>query len=208
MRLLSKTPGFTAVVLLTIALGVGANTAVFAVVHAALMRALPYPDADRIVRPTDQAPGLFLDWQREATSFSAMCALSDAAIDVTGFDKPERITGAIVTAGFFDVVRRSSGARPAVDTRRRLQRRTRRGDLRTATGTADMAPIPHVAWHHDDPERSAVHDRRHHASRGSASRKRPRHGFPHVTSCRSIRCVPRPMRRRCGARITSVSMRA
>ena len=100
LRVLRKAPVFTVVVLLTIALGVGANAAVFAVVHAALLRALPYPDADRLVVATDQAPALFLDWQREAASFSAMCALTDAAFDVAGTDKPERITGAVVTAGF------------------------------------------------------------------------------------------------------------
>jgi len=103
-RVLLKAPGFTAVVLLTIALGVGANTAVFAVVHAALMRALPYPVADRLVTAGSQSPGLFLDWQREASSFSAMSVLRDADFDVTGFDKPERITGAMVTGGFFDVM--------------------------------------------------------------------------------------------------------
>ena len=139
-RLLSKTPGFTVVVLLTIALGVGANTAVFAVVHAALMRALPYPDADRIVMAGDQAPGLFLDWQREAKSFSAMSALRDATFDVTGFDRPERIAGAVVTAGFLRRHAGAAGARPAVGSGRRLQRRARRGHCPIPTGSADMAP--------------------------------------------------------------------
>ena len=94
------------------------------------MRALPYPDADRmVVTAGDQAPAFFLDWQREAKSFSAMCALRDATFDVTGSDQPERIIGAIVTAGFFDVIR--SGRRSAGRwLRRRLQRRTRRGHLR------------------------------------------------------------------------------
>jgi len=73
-------------------------------VHAALMRALPYPDADRLVTAGRQSPGLFLDWQRESSSFSAMSALRDADFDVTGFDKPERIIGAMVTGGFFDVM--------------------------------------------------------------------------------------------------------
>ena len=59
-----------------------------------------------MVVATDQSPALFLDWQREATSFSAMCALTRRGDGVKGSDKPERITGAIVTAGFFDVVRR------------------------------------------------------------------------------------------------------
>jgi putative ABC transport system permease protein len=109
-RLLWKTRGFTALVALTIALGVGANTAVFAVVHAALLRSLPYPDAAALVTAGDQSPGLFLEWQRSAGSFSAMSALRDATFDITGAGRPERIPGAIVTAGFFDVMQ----VRPAI----------------------------------------------------------------------------------------------
>ena len=74
IRLLWKARGLTLVVLATVALCVGANTALFAVVHAALLRALPYPDADAIVVADDQAPGLFLDWRKDAASFAAMAA--------------------------------------------------------------------------------------------------------------------------------------
>ncbi|HEX2457313.1 MAG TPA: ABC transporter permease [Vicinamibacterales bacterium] len=105
LRMLWRTRGLTLVVLATVALCVGANTALFAVVHAALLRPLPYPEAESIVVAGDQAPGLFLDWRRDAGSFSAMAAFRSLNADVTGFDRPERLEGAVVTASFFDVMR-------------------------------------------------------------------------------------------------------
>lgn len=110
LRMLRKSPVFTGVVLLTVALGVGANTAVFAVVNAALLKTLPYPGADRIVVADDLAPGTYLDWRGQATSFSSLAALRDADFDLTGNDRPERLSGAIVTAAFFDVM----GVAPAL----------------------------------------------------------------------------------------------
>ena len=104
LRVLRRSPLFTAIVLCTVALGVGANTAVFAVVHAALLKALPYPAADRIVVAEDLAPATLLDWRRQATSFSAIAAVRDAQFDLTGGDRPERVSGAIVTGAFFDVM--------------------------------------------------------------------------------------------------------
>jgi putative ABC transport system permease protein len=104
-RLLRKAPSFTVVVLLTVALGVAANTIVFAFVYAALIKPLPYPHSDRMVT-TDQAlaPAAILDWRQQSTSFDALAAHRDATFDVTGFDKPERVQGAIVTSSFFAVV--------------------------------------------------------------------------------------------------------
>ena len=104
LRLLRKQPAFTAVVVLTVALGVGANTAVFTVVHAALLRELPYPEADRLVVARDLAPATVLDWRREAASFSAMTAYEVWDVDVTGRERPERVTGAVVNGTFFDVM--------------------------------------------------------------------------------------------------------
>ena len=82
-RTLAKSPGFTIVSLLTLAIGVGANTAIFSLVDAALLKPLPYPDADRIVRVLEKPPGFprngistmtFLDWQRQNTVFDYMAA--------------------------------------------------------------------------------------------------------------------------------------
>jgi len=110
MRVMRKTPLLTSVVLLTVALCVGANTAVFAVVQAALLRPLPYLDADRIVVATDLAPGEIIDWRAQSKSFTAMAAVRDGFFDLTGPDRPQRLTGVITNASFFDVM----GVAPAV----------------------------------------------------------------------------------------------
>ena len=104
LRMLRSSPAFTAVVLLTVALGVGANTSMFAVVYAALVRALPYPDSSRIVVADDQSPGLFLDWRAQTSAFAAIAALRDTRFALTGLDRPAAIEGAIVTGDFFDVM--------------------------------------------------------------------------------------------------------
>ena len=110
LRVLRRSPVFTSVVLLTVALGVGANTAVFGVVDAALLKPLPYPAAERIVIAEDLAPGTFLDWRGQAASFSALATLRESDFDLTGGDRPERLSGAIVTGSFFDVM----GVAPAL----------------------------------------------------------------------------------------------
>src|SRR5262249_27558271 len=109
-RVMRKTPLLTIVVFVTVALCVGANTAVFAVVQAALLRPLPYPNADRIAIATDLAPGEIVDWRAQSKSFAAMAALADGSFDLTGRERPQRLTGAITTASFFDVI----GVAPAL----------------------------------------------------------------------------------------------
>ncbi len=109
-RVMRKTPVVTSIVLLTVALCVGANTAVFAVVQAALLQPLPYPDADRIVIATDLAPGEIVDWRAESKSFAAMAAVRDGFFDLTGPDRPQRLSGVIANASFFDVI----GVAPAL----------------------------------------------------------------------------------------------
>ncbi|HEU0176014.1 MAG TPA: ABC transporter permease [Blastocatellia bacterium] len=111
-RMLLKTPGFTAAAALTLALGVGANTAVFSVVYATLLKPLPYPEAERIygVEVTIPERSLsfagriqdYLEWRKSATAFSAVAALQQGGWNLTGNGEPEGIGGARVSANFFD----------------------------------------------------------------------------------------------------------
>ncbi|HUE24166.1 MAG TPA: ABC transporter permease [Bryobacteraceae bacterium] len=122
-RALRKNPGFTAVAMLALALGVGANTAMFSVVYGILLRPLPYPDADRIAvvymhwLPWDNpranmSMADFLDWKSQTTSFeeSSLYASVGRRFDLTGAGDPEQVSGASATSGFFGVLR----ARPIV----------------------------------------------------------------------------------------------
>jgi predicted permease len=109
-RTLRASPGFVITTLVTIGVGVGLNTAVFATVYSALLRPLPYAGASRIVIAAPLAPGVFLDWQRQATSFSAMAAFRAASFDTMNGDRASRVDGAIVTAHLFDAL----GVRPAI----------------------------------------------------------------------------------------------
>jgi putative ABC transport system permease protein len=93
LRTLRKSPGFTAVALLTLALGIGANTAMFSIVDAVLLRPLPYPQAARLVFISEwsqQIPGMsismadFNDWRAQQTVFSSMVAYQPANVTLTG----------------------------------------------------------------------------------------------------------------------------
>ena len=117
LRGLRRAPSFTAVAVLTLALGIGANTAIFSVINTALLRPLPYADGDRLVfvwnvRETGQTdnlgPGRMLDLQRGATSFSGFAGIAHISYTLTGAGDPERIPGSSVSSSFFDVL----GARP------------------------------------------------------------------------------------------------
>jgi putative ABC transport system permease protein len=118
LRMLVKAPGFTAVAVLTLALGIGANTAIFSVVDAVLLRPLPYRDASRIavLQETDHRVGLvslsypdFLDWRQQSHSFSGMAAVHDVGFDLTGGSEPERVHGYAVSPNFLSLL----GLRPA-----------------------------------------------------------------------------------------------
>jgi putative ABC transport system permease protein len=106
LRGFRNAPGFTTVAVLTLALGVGANSAVFSVVHAVLLRALPYPHAERLVtfKQNQSMPDLE-DLVAASRSFEAFGgAAAPQAFDLTGGDEPVQLRGTFVTGGLFDVL--------------------------------------------------------------------------------------------------------
>ena len=117
-RTLRNNPGFAAVAVLALALGIGANTAMFSVVYGILLRPLPYPDADRVAvvymhwLPWDNPRGNmsmadFLDWKSQTTSFEdpSLYAAMGQRFDLTGGGASEQVYGASATAGFFTTLR-------------------------------------------------------------------------------------------------------
>jgi putative ABC transport system permease protein len=112
LRTLRKSPGFACVAILTLALGIGANTAIFSFVDGILLKPLPYPDPGRIVRVLEKPPGgqrngistlNFLDWQKENTVFEAMAAQTGGAVTLSGSGEPVLLRGARVSARFFEI---------------------------------------------------------------------------------------------------------
>ncbi len=118
LRQLRRSPGFTLVAVLTLALGIGANTAIFSVVNGVLLQALPYPDANRLVFLHEHSAQVdqmsisypdFQDWQRQQTVFEPLGAFQvDSSLVLTGRGEPEQIQGIVASAGFLPAL----GARP------------------------------------------------------------------------------------------------
>jgi len=115
-RTLGRTPGFTLVALLTLALGIGANSSIFSVINAALLKPLPYPNPDRLMLlyerdvaaegsgPNIVALANFLDWQKESRAFAAMAAERQNPFNLGGNDRgilPERVDGTICSWSLF-----------------------------------------------------------------------------------------------------------
>ncbi|HLL74218.1 MAG TPA: ABC transporter permease [Pyrinomonadaceae bacterium] len=115
LRVLLRRPGFAFVTILTLALGVGANTAIFSVVNGALLRPLPYRDAERVMtlwqndikagkERDDASPANFIDWRERAESFEEMAALEPFGHNLTGQGEPEAFRSWLATEGFFRVM--------------------------------------------------------------------------------------------------------
>ena len=115
-RTLAKTPGFTIVAILTLALGIGANAAIFSVVQSVLLRPLPYPQPEQLVEIVNTylpqvprgglAPGDYSDWQQQNTSFSEMGAYAriSQGFNLTGEGDPQRILASYASSGFFPML--------------------------------------------------------------------------------------------------------
>ncbi|MHB8487359.1 MAG: ADOP family duplicated permease [Candidatus Acidiferrales bacterium] len=116
-RMLAKNPGFTAVAILTLGLGIGANTAIFSVVYGVLLQPLPYKDASRLVELNETTPKVgtvsvsyqnFLDWRQQSHAFSQIAAVHDVGFNLAGVTQPENISGEAVSPNFLSMM----GVRP------------------------------------------------------------------------------------------------
>ena len=111
-RMLVKKPGFTFVAVVALALGVGANTAIFSVVNAVLLRPLPYAEPDRLVimwekgatQDTSVAYPNYLDWRAQNQAFEQITAFRRSSFNLVGAGEPERLAGRMVTANFFQTL--------------------------------------------------------------------------------------------------------
>ena len=117
LRTLRRNPGFTAVAVATLALGIGATTAIFSVVNAVLLQSLPYPDSGRLVEVQEELPQLdfkagtfsppdYEDLARENRVFEGIAAYQNRKLELSGVDQPEQVTGARISASLFSVLGR------------------------------------------------------------------------------------------------------
>src|SRR5271156_3696212 len=107
LRMLAKNPGLTITILLTLALGIGANTAIFTVDYATMLAPMPYPEPDQLVMVWSKiktyhnsvAAGDFNDWKRQSTAFQDLNAFSGRQFNIATKDQPELVRASTVTAG-------------------------------------------------------------------------------------------------------------
>ena len=112
--MLLKKPGFTLTVVITLALGIGANTAVFSLVNAGLLKPLPLSESEQLMMVYTRTPGEpfdwvaypdLMDWRAQSRSFSELSALIDQGVNLTGHGEPSRVVGGYVSANFFKLLR-------------------------------------------------------------------------------------------------------
>ncbi len=143
VRQLARTPGFTIVAVLTLAIGIGATSAIFSVVNGVLLRPLPYPNSDRIVRVFEilqqfgrfsVAPATFLDWRQQSTVFERIAAINSTGATFNSGTGPERVGGLLVSWDLFDLLQ----VQPALG-------RSFRAD-EDAPGKDAVIVISHTMW--------------------------------------------------------------
>ena len=181
-RTLRKNPGFTAVAMLALALGIGANTAIFSVVNGVLLRPLAYPDPDRLLMIFETTPEFsqssvaypnFLDWRRESRSFTDMGAYRSDDFNFTGAGQPEQVSGEYVSASLFPVL----GVTPFLG-RNFLPEEDRQGAacavmLSYGFWKVRFGADPNILGKTPDPERHELRRGRRFARRFSLPRERP-----------------------------------
>src|ERR1041384_4251561 len=113
VRMLFKNPVVTVVALVALTLGIGANTAIFSVVHGVLLRSFPYHEAERIVLVWEKSPrndenvinlGNFFDWKEQNQVFTDMAVFFNRSFNLTGDGEPEEVTAQIATTNLFSVL--------------------------------------------------------------------------------------------------------
>src|SRR5271169_4760198 len=120
-RLLRQSPGFALIAICALALGIGANTAIFSTLDAVVLRALPYDDPDRVMMVFEDAssigfarntpaPANYFDWREQNHGFTDMAATRGRSVSITGDGSPEQLYGQAVTSNFFSVL----GVRPSI----------------------------------------------------------------------------------------------
>jgi putative ABC transport system permease protein len=143
--MMGKRPGFAVIAVITLALGIGANSAIFTVINAVVLRPLPYPDPDKIVILSENnfskgwsqfsvAPANFLDWRDQNKACAEISAFRGRSFNLTGRGEPERLTGASVSANLFRLL----GATPSIG-RTFL-------DEEDSPGTGNVAVISYGLW--------------------------------------------------------------
>jgi len=119
LRMLAKNPGFTAVAVLTLALGIGADTSLFSVVNGVLLNPLPYPEPDQLVTLHESKPNFhtgaisypnFQDWQKYNHTFSSMAVARGYGFTLTGVGESERVRAEFVSSDFFSLL----GVKPLI----------------------------------------------------------------------------------------------
>src|SRR5215216_2685395 len=143
IRTMIKKPGFTAVAVVALALGIGANSSIFSVVNAVLLRPLPFKNPDQLViinetvrretvetRPASYPD--FIDWRNQNQSFEDIAAFDSPTFSLTGTNEPERIPGEIVSASYFPIL----GIQPAVG----------RTFLPEEDSTPDRSPVAVISY--------------------------------------------------------------
>ena len=163
LRSLRKSAGFSLIAVFTLALGIGASTAMFTLVNSVLLRPLEYRDPDRLVMLWERnprgrvrnvvSPANFFAWREQARSFSGLAASYDQPQNLTGGGEPEEVLARLATDNFFEVLGTSAPIGPAV---RQGRRRQGRGGAQLASVAAPLR------------QRSRNHRTRHHAERPSA----------------------------------------